>query len=126
MANDDAIDRADDDAHEQTIRAPAGDVWGFIVDPGALSVWFGADAWLEPVSGSQVRFRFADGTERRGEVVDVVPGRRLTWRWRELHGAGLTLVIGRPSTVTVELRPVPGGTRVRITDVDEVTAEARS
>ena len=38
------------EVHEQTIEAPPADVWGFMVDPAALSAWFGADAWLEPVA----------------------------------------------------------------------------
>src|SRR6187431_829432 len=56
------------EVHEQTIEAPPADVWGFMVDPGALSAWFGADAWLEPVVGGPVLFRFADGSVRRGVV----------------------------------------------------------
>jgi uncharacterized protein YndB with AHSA1/START domain len=110
------------EVHEETIEAPTDDVWGFLTDPGALSAWFGADAWLELAPDGPVRFRFPDGTERRGSVEDLIPGRRLTWRWRELHGAGLGLVIGDPSTVTIELIPVSGrATRVRIveTPVDE-------
>jgi uncharacterized protein YndB with AHSA1/START domain len=100
--------------HQETIQAPLPDVWAFLTDPGALSVWFGADAWLELEPGGAVRFRFADGTERRGEVVHVERGRRLTWRWRELHGAGLGLVVGDVSTVTIELQQAEEGTRVRI------------
>jgi uncharacterized protein YndB with AHSA1/START domain len=102
--------------HEETIRAPVDDVWIFLTDPGALSAWFGADAWLELEPGGPVRFRFADGTERRGTVIDVERGRRLTWRWRELHGAGLSLVVGAPSTVTIELVPMRDETRVRISE----------
>jgi uncharacterized protein YndB with AHSA1/START domain len=102
------------DIHEETIRARLDDVWAFLTDPGALSAWFGADAWLELEPGGPVRFRFADGTERRGEVIDLERGRRLTWRWRELHGAGLSLVVGEPSTVSIELIPVGDETRVRI------------
>ena len=56
------------EVHEQTIEAPPADVWGFIVDPAALSAWFGADAWLEPALGGSVLFRFADGSVRRGVV----------------------------------------------------------
>src|SRR4249919_1075461 len=56
--------RMRDETHEQTIEAPPVDVWGFMVDPAALSAWFGADAWLTPKVEEQVRFRFADGSER--------------------------------------------------------------
>ena len=104
------------EVHEQTIEAPAGDVWRFMVDPAALSAWFGADAWLEPEPDAAVRFRFADGSVRRGVVEDVEPGRRLSWRWREQRGTGFGSTIGEPTTVTIELEPAAGGTLVRITE----------
>jgi uncharacterized protein YndB with AHSA1/START domain len=102
--------------HEQTIEAPPGDVWGFIVDPGALSAWFGADAWLEPRAGGHVSFRFADGSVRRGEVETVERFHQIVWRWREHRGAGFGSSIGDVSEVTIDLEPVPEGTRVRITE----------
>ena len=102
------------EVHEETIEAPPEDVWGFMVDPGALSAWFGADAWLEPEPGGSVRFRFADGVERRGSVEDVTPFRSVTWRWREHRGAGFGSTIGEVSRVTIELHRVPSGTLVRI------------
>jgi uncharacterized protein YndB with AHSA1/START domain len=108
-----------DTTREISIDAPPPEVWAALVDPETLSVWFGADVELEPRAGAPVRFRFADRTERRGLVEDVVPGRRLTWRWRELNGAGPGLVVGPSSTVTIELRPVDKGTVVHVTEVGE-------
>jgi uncharacterized protein YndB with AHSA1/START domain len=102
--------------HIQTIDAPAADVWAFMVDPAALSVWFGADAWLDPVEGGAVWFRFLDGSIRRGVIVAVEHGRRLSWRWREHRGAGFGSSIGDASTVTIELQPVDGATRVSIVE----------
>jgi uncharacterized protein YndB with AHSA1/START domain len=104
----------DEEIHEQTIEAPPGDVWGFIVDPGALSAWFGADAWLEPRAGAPVIFRFAEGSVRRGVVETVERYHRIVWRWREHRGAGFGSTIGVASQVAIELQPVPEGTRVRI------------
>jgi len=94
------------EVHEETIGAPPVDVWGFMVDPAALSAWFGADAWLEPSVGETVRF--------------------LRWRWREHHGAGFGSRIGETSTVAIELSPVDGGTRVRIVETPAVRAVSRS
>ena len=51
-----------DQIHEQVIEAPAADVWRFMVDPAALSVWFGADAWLDPGPGGAIAFRSGDGS----------------------------------------------------------------
>jgi uncharacterized protein YndB with AHSA1/START domain len=113
-------------SYERTIEASASDVWGFIIDPAALSAWFGADAWLEPVEGSAVLFRFFDGSVRRGVIERVQPFRRLVWRWREHRGAGFGSSIGEMSTVAVELEPVPTGTRVRITERPLGTAAAVS
>jgi uncharacterized protein YndB with AHSA1/START domain len=106
--------------HEQTIEAPPDDVWGFMVDPAALSVWFGADAWLEPETDGRVSFRFADGSVRRGVVEQVERSRRLTWRWREHRGAGFSLEVGDASRVTIELEPLAGGTLVRITETPAI------
>src|SRR4051812_39732488 len=110
------------EVHEETIGAPPADVWGFMVDPAALSAWFGADAWLDPEVGGGVLFRFADGSIRRGTVLEVERSRRLTWRWREQRGVGFGLALGEPTRVTIELNPVPEGTRVRITESPLVQA----
>src|SRR5207302_8430023 len=75
-----------------------------------------------PICGV-VRFRFAGGVERRGRVEHVARFRTLTWRWREHLGAGFGSRIGEPSFVTIDLRRVPGGTRVRS---EEHTSELQS
>ena len=113
-----------DQVHEQTIEAPPNDVWGFIIDPAALSVWFGADAWLDPTEGGQVRFRFADGTERRGTVEEITRTKRIRWRWREHRGAGFGLTLGPASQVTVDLEPLDDrSTLVRITESSPLATE---
>jgi uncharacterized protein YndB with AHSA1/START domain len=114
-----------DEVHEETIGAEPADVWGFMVDPAALSAWFGADAWLEPAVDAPVIFRFADSSIRRGVVEQVERSRRLTWRWREQRGAGFAREFGEPLRVTIELEPVPEGTRVRITEAPVIAASAR-
>jgi uncharacterized protein YndB with AHSA1/START domain len=113
---------SEEPTHEVSIDAPSIDVWEALVDPVTLSAWFGAEAELEPREGTPVRFRFPDGRERRGLVQDVVPGRRLTWRWRELRGAGLRLVVGPSCTVTIELVTEGDCTLVRVTEVTEPRA----
>jgi uncharacterized protein YndB with AHSA1/START domain len=105
-----------DERHEQLIAAPPADVWRFMVDPAALSVWFGADAWLEPSVGSTVTFRFLDGRTRRGVIETIELGRTISWRWREHRGAGFGSTIGQVSTVTIQLEAVRDGTLVRIVE----------
>ena len=111
---------------EETIEAPPEDVWGFIVDPAALSAWFGADAWMEPAEGGAVRFRFGDGTQRRGTVEEVDRHRKLRWRWREHRGAGFGLELGSASTVTIELVRDGDATRVRVTEEPEAPVDVRA
>jgi uncharacterized protein YndB with AHSA1/START domain len=115
-----------DEVHEQTIDAPPADVWRFMVDPAALSVWFGADAWLDPTEGGVVRFRFADGSIRRGVIEGLEEGAMLTWRWREHRGAGFGGSIGEISTVSIQLEPAEGGTRVRIVERPAQVSSARA
>jgi uncharacterized protein YndB with AHSA1/START domain len=114
------------EAFEETIAAPPRDVWGFIVDPAALSAWFGAEAWLDPVDGGAVRFRFGDGSQRRGTVERVDRFRAIRWRWREHRGAGFALELGAASTVTIELTQDGPGTRVRITEEPALPVDAGS
>ena len=112
------------EVHEQTIEAPPADVWGFMVDPAALSAWFGADAWLEPTVGGSVLFRFADGSVRRGVVEHLERCHMLAWRWRQHRGAGFGMELGESSRVTIQLESVDGGTLVRITESLPATAAA--
>src|SRR3954469_19448170 len=122
QGGDPMSDQRQSEVHEETIGAPPADVWGFMVDPAALSAWFGADAWLDPEVGGGVLFRFADGSLRRGTVLEVDRTRRLSWRWREQRGVGFGLALGEPLRVTIELDAVPDGTRVRITESPLVQA----
>src|SRR4051794_11118092 len=50
------------------VAAPPGGVWEAIGEPGALAEWLGDQVELEPREGGEVRVRFEDGEERRGEV----------------------------------------------------------
>ena len=53
------------------IAASPESVWEALTDTGELAAWFGAEADLDVRPGGPVRFRWADGTERRGLVIDV-------------------------------------------------------
>jgi uncharacterized protein YndB with AHSA1/START domain len=108
--------------HEETIGAPPADVWGFMVDPAALSAWFGADAWLDRRVGGGVLFRFADGSIRRGTVLEVDRTRRLSWRWREQRGVGFGLGSANRRASRSSSIPSTNGTAVRITESPLVEA----
>jgi uncharacterized protein YndB with AHSA1/START domain len=108
---------------ELTIAATPDEVWRALVDPASLSAWFGAIAELEPRRGGPVRFRFPEGTERRGIVEAAEPGRRLAFRWRRVDAGAFA---AGPSVVCFELAAEGDGTRLVVTESPGILAEAAS
>jgi len=109
---------------ELTIEATPDEVWGALVEPASLSAWFGAAAELDARRGRPVRFRFPDGTERRGIVEEAEPGRRLVFRWRRVDPGGFA--DAGPSVVSFELAAEGDGTRLVVTESPGILAEAAS
>ena len=91
-------------------------VWDALTDPGELAEWFGAEAEIDLRAGGTVRFRWPDGTERRGVVIDVDPPHRLTFRWREIRTAALGLAISDATVVAFTLEADERRTRVTVTE----------
>src|SRR5438093_13597493 len=71
-----------------TVLAPAASVWRALTDPDELAAWFGAEVEIDVRPGGALRFRWPDGTERRGLVVELEAPRRPAFRWRPLRTAG--------------------------------------
>ena len=92
------------------LDASVTEVWRALTEASLLSDWFEAEAELEARVNGAVRFRFADGSELRGVVVACDPPRRLSFRWRDVRGPGNAAV------VEFSLEPVPGGTRLTVTE----------
>jgi len=107
---------------EVTIAAPAASVWRALTDPVELAAWFGAEVELDVRRGGAVRFRWPDGTERRGIVVDLSAPRRLAFRWRTLRTAEGGLATTASAVVTFELEPDGDVTRVAVTEQPGVMA----
>ncbi len=97
---------------EITVPAPPGEVWPALTHADQVSVWFGAAAELDARPGGRGVFRWPDGTERHVVVEEVVPGRKLSFRWLPFQ-----------RTLGGEVEPVPS-TRVAIT-LDEITEGTR-
>jgi len=91
-------------------------VWDALTDPGELAEWFGAEAEIDLRAGGAVRFRWPDGTERRGVVIDVDPPHRLTFRWRELRTEASGLAVSDATVVAFTLEPDERRTRVTVTE----------
>jgi uncharacterized protein YndB with AHSA1/START domain len=90
------------------LDAPPERVWEAITDPAALSEWLAPEVELEACEGGEVRCRFEDGEERRGEVELVEEAERLAFHWWREDGG--------PSRVEFLVDAVAGGTRLTVTE----------
>lgn len=100
------------------LNAAPARVFAAWTDPAKLIRWFGPDASpthsaetdLRPGGKYGIRFSTADGEEHfvHGEYVEVVENERLvfTWKWITFPE--------RESLVTIELRPLAGGTELTL------------
>ena len=102
-------------------------VWDALIDPSELATWFGAEGAIDPRLGGAVRFRWPDGTERRGLVIDFDPPRRLAFRWRKLRTSEVGLSPADARVVTFTLEPEGSGrregTRVTVTESIGILAD---
>jgi uncharacterized protein YndB with AHSA1/START domain len=108
---------------EVRIDAPPSAVFGFLIQPEKMVRWMGVQASLDPRPGGVYRVDL-NGYERvSGEVLEVVPDRKLvfTWGWEN----GILPVPPGTSTVEIVLEPDGGGTLLRLTHRD-LPAEMRS
>jgi uncharacterized protein YndB with AHSA1/START domain len=93
---------------ETVLEAPSSEVWEALTDERLLGEWLADEAELEPVPGGSASFRFADGSERRGTVLEVEDERRLAFTWARP---------GEPETqVELTLEPLVVGTRLIVVE----------
>jgi uncharacterized protein YndB with AHSA1/START domain len=93
---------------ETVLEAPSSEVWDALTDERLLGEWLADEAELEPVPGGRASFRFADGSERRGTVLEVEEERRLAFTWARP---------GEPETqVELTLEPLVVGTRLIVVE----------
>lgn len=85
-------------------------LWELLVDDDERAGWFGGPTTLEPVPGGAGVFTDPDGTVRYATVEEVDEARRLSWTWWPGDADG------PPSRVDIDLAPVPGGTRISVTE----------
>lgn len=98
------------------LRAAPEVVWAALTDAEHLSEWFGIGAEIDSRPGGAVRFRGPGGAERRGVVEAADPPHRLVFRWRELYGGPVGVVVGHASTVEFLLERDDVGTRLVVTE----------
>jgi uncharacterized protein YndB with AHSA1/START domain len=97
------------------LPAEPDEVWATLTTPEELSAWLGEVLELELEPGGSLVVR-EDGSTRRGVVESAEPGRILSFRWRRLIGAGVSLEVGGASRVTFVLEADPEGTRLTVTE----------
>lgn len=91
------------------LPVPAESLWDAITDPAEVAAWFGSEVEWELHPGAPARFDGHDGSRRRGLVTEVLPGRRLRFRWwNESDGPD------GASEVTYDLDEDPDGDGTRL------------
>lgn len=104
-----------DVALDELLPRPVDIVWSALTDAAAISDWLMATTDFQPRVGA--RFRLKRQTDGAGwvdaEVLELDPPRRMVWAWSMDEAAP-------PTTVTFELSPEAGGTRLRLTHVGEI------
>jgi len=107
-----------DERVTRTVVLPAepDEVWATLTTPEELSAWLGEVVALELEPGGSLVVRENEGPTRRGVVEAADPGRILSFRWRRLAGAGVSLEVGGASRVTFVLEADPAGTRLTVTE----------
>lgn len=99
-------------ACDRSIAAPVDVVWALVSTADGLNEWMSVEATLDLRPGGTIRWVHDNGWVVAGEIVEVVPMRRLafTYGW---EAGGFPVPVGS-SVVTIELEPVPAGTRVAV------------
>ena len=98
------------------LPAERDEVWATLTTPEELSTWLGEVVALKLAPGGSLVVREGGGATRRGVVEAADPGRILSFRWRRLAGAGVSLEVGGATRVTFVLEADPAGTRLTVTE----------
>lgn len=117
---------------ERLIAAPPDTVFAYWTDPALIVTWWGPEGFDIPAHAIEVRPGGEWRTTMRspaGKLMTVSGVYRLidkphrlvfTWAWDDEHG-----VRGHETEVTVTFVPVPGGTRLTLTQQEFATVESR-
>jgi uncharacterized protein YndB with AHSA1/START domain len=103
-----------DHALTRTVRVAArpATVFRFFTDPARFAVWWGAGSHIDARPGGAVHIRYPNGVIASGEVVEVVPDRRIVFTYG-YEDAGKPIPPGG-SRVTVTLEETARGTLLRL------------
>lgn len=107
---DDAVVRV-----ERHVAAPPSVVFGYLTASEGWARWQGAEATIEASPGGLFRMRMGTGQIARGQFLEVVPDRKVTFTWGWIDQPGIP-----PGSTVVEIELVAsdGGTLVSLTHRD--------
>jgi uncharacterized protein YndB with AHSA1/START domain len=107
--------------HTEVLPHPLPRVWAALTTADALREWL-MDSDFEPRVGKEFTFLCPPAPGIRGyvecEVLELEPMRRVVWSWHATDG-------GDPTTVTIELEPVDGGTRLTLRHRGDAAPDVR-
>ena len=86
-------------------------VFSYFTDSGRWANWWGAGSTIEAHAGGQMYIRYPNGTEVRGDVVDVTTPDRIVFTYGYVTGSPIALGSSR---VTISLREHKGGTMLEL------------
>ena len=91
------------------IQATQQTVFSFLTENDRWASWWGTGSTIEPKAGGRVYIRHANGIESSGEVVEVVPPKRMVFTYG--FNSGKPIPPGS-SRVTIDLAPEGQATRL--------------
>jgi uncharacterized protein YndB with AHSA1/START domain len=98
-------------------------LWEALTEPDQLAGWFGGRMEWDLHEGGAAWYRSDDGTERRGRIETIRPGRHLRFRWWPVDPSSADLGAGEAgeaseaseaSEVSFLLEALDGGTRLTV------------
>ena len=92
------------------IEAPPDTVFRYFTDSSRWASWWGAGSTIDPQPGGAVYMRHR-GAEISGEVVEIAAGSRIVFTYGYANGQPIG---PGESRVTIEVRPCPAGTELRL------------
>jgi uncharacterized protein YndB with AHSA1/START domain len=94
------------------IAAPPSVVYGYLTDSDKWVKWQGVNATIEAIPGGIFALAMANGTNARGEFVELIPDHRVVFTWGWIDHPG---VPPGSSTVEIDLVSEGGGTLLKLT-----------
>jgi uncharacterized protein YndB with AHSA1/START domain len=93
------------------IQAGRSTVFRFFTDPARWAAWWGPGSTIDARIGGALLIRYPDGTEARGEVVELTAPERFVFTYG--YSSGKPIPPGS-SIVTIELQELGNRTRLRL------------